>query len=93
MEHAVRILYFPLAGESLFYETVWEPLSSRRHSKKLTTMYKIHNNFVPDYLKQTFPMTWGSFSIYNTRNTSDNSIPKGKDCKFLRNLKICSRCD
>ena len=54
MEHAVRILYFPLAGESLFYETVWEPLSSRRHSKKLTKACKIHNNLVPDYLKQIF---------------------------------------
>ena len=39
-------------------------------------MYKNHNNSVPDYLKQIFPSTRGSLSRYNTRNTSDFSIPK-----------------
>ena len=27
--------------ESVYYETGWEPYSRRKHSKKLTTMYKI----------------------------------------------------
>ena len=33
-----------------YYETGWEPLSRRRHPKKLTTMYTIRNNLkiVPD---------------------------------------------
>ena len=77
--HAARIVTgLPIfsSRESLYYETGWEPLSSRRHSKKLTVMYKIHNNLVPDYLKQIFPSTRGSLSRYNTRNTSDYSIPK-----------------
>ena len=39
-------------------------------------MYKIHNNLVPDYIKQIFPSTRGSLSRYNTRNRSDYSIPK-----------------
>ena len=39
-------------------------------------MYKIHNNLVPDYLKQIFPSTRRSLSRYNTRNTSDYSITK-----------------
>ena len=36
-----------------------------RHSKKLITMYKIHNNLkiVPDYLKRFFPSTRGAFQF------------------------------
>ena len=48
--HAARIVTgLPIfsSTESLYYETGWEPFSSRRHSKKLTVMFKIHNNLVP----------------------------------------------
>ena len=49
-------------------------------------MYKIHNNLVPDYLKQIFPSTRGSLSRYNTRNTSDYSIPKCRLQIFKKSL-------
>ena len=79
--------YFPLENHFI-YETGWEPLSSRRHSKKLTKACKIHYNLVPDYRKQFFQVFGGSLSRYNTHNTSDFSIPKCVDCKFLRNLLL-----
>jgi hypothetical protein len=36
--------------ESLYFETGWEPLHSRRHSRKLHLFYKIRNNDSPLYL-------------------------------------------
>ena len=36
--------------ESLYFETGWEPLHSRRHSRKLNLFYKIRNNDSPLYL-------------------------------------------
>ena len=59
--------------ESLYFETGREPISSRRNSKKLTTMYKTQNNLVPYYLRQIFSGTQGSLSRYNIRNASDYS--------------------
>ena len=43
---------------------------------KLNTMYKVHNNLVPDYLKHIFPSTRSKESKYNTRNREDYTIPK-----------------
>lgn len=57
--------------ESLYLETGWTPLSERRKLAKLSTMYKIHNNLVPDYLKNIFPSTRSLESNYNTRNRED----------------------
>ena len=77
--HASRIVTgLPIISstESLYSETGWEPLSSRRKSIKLTTMFKVHNNLVPAYLKQIFPSTRGNLSRYNTRNTEDYDIPQ-----------------
>ena len=36
--------------ESLYFETGWEPLHSRRHSRKLSLFCKIRNNDSPLYL-------------------------------------------
>ena len=65
-----------VSREILYSETGLEPLVTRRRTAKLTTMFKVHNNVVPDYLKQIFPKTRGIESTYNTRNTEDYSIPK-----------------
>lgn len=62
--------------ESLYLETGWTPLSERRKLTKLSTMYKIHNNLVPDYLKEIFPSIRTLESNYNTRNREDYTIPK-----------------
>ena len=77
--HAARIVTgLPIISsrESLYLETGWEPLSNRRETSKLTTMFKVHNNFAPAYVKDTFPSKRGTISNYNTRNTDDYTIPK-----------------
>ena len=62
--------------ESLYLETEWEPLSERRRVAKLNTMYKVHNNLVPDYLKHIFPSTRRRESKCNTRKGEDHTNPK-----------------
>ena len=57
--------------KSLYLETGWEPLSERGRVAKLFTMYKVHNNLVPD-----FPSTKSRESKYNTRNREEYTIPK-----------------
>lgn len=37
--------------DSLYLETCLEPLSSKRANARLTTMYKINKNEVPQFLK------------------------------------------
>ena len=60
---------------SLYSETGWEPLVNRDRSK-LSTMYKIYNNLVPSYLKEITPAIRNIISHYNTRNSSNYSLPR-----------------
>ena len=62
--------------DSLYLETGLEPLNSRRTTAKLVTMYKIHNNEVPQYLKETIPSKVNSISSYDLRNGNNYIIPK-----------------
>lgn len=61
---------------SLYLETGWEPLITRRDRLKLSTMFKIHNNLVPSYLKDITPGIRNVTSNYNTRNSSNYSLPR-----------------
>ena len=61
---------------SLYLETRWEPLVNRRDRSKLSTMYKIYNNIVPSYLKKITPAIRNTISHYNTRNSSNYSLPR-----------------
>lgn len=61
---------------SLYLETGWEPLIKRRDRFKLSTMFKIHNNLVPSYLKDITPGIRNVTSHYNTRNSSNYSLPR-----------------
>ena len=62
--------------DALYLETGWEPLADRRKVAKLNTMYKVHHNLVPDYLKSIFPATRRNESKYDTRNREDYTIPR-----------------
>ena len=61
---------------SLHSETGWEPLVNRRDRSKLSTTYKIYNNLVPSYLKEITPAIRNTISHYNTRNSSNYSLPR-----------------
>ena len=54
--------------ESLYSETGWETLASRRNKHKLQLFYKMQNNLTPDYLSSLVPENVGNNSAYNLRN-------------------------
>jgi hypothetical protein len=74
--------------ESLYLETGWEPLSSRRKSIKLTTMFKVYNNLDPTYLKQLFPSTRGNLSRFDHKKADISiktmSVWMQSDCIFFK---------
>lgn len=45
-------------------------------TSKLTTMYKIYNKCVPEYLSQIIPNTRSNDSAYRTRNIENYSLPR-----------------
>ena len=73
--------------ESLYFETGWDPLSTRRKISRLKTMYKIDRHLLPDYISNIFPKKRTNISIYNTRNSENYSIPKCRlqlyKCSFI----------
>ena len=54
--------------DSLYTETGWETLGSRRKTHKLTTLYKMKNGLCPDYLASLVSATIGSASTYPLLN-------------------------
>lgn len=71
---------------SLYFETGWETLSARRMTSKLTTMYKIHNKCVPEYLSQIIPNTRSNDSAYRTRNIENYSLPRCRTELFKKSF-------
>ncbi|XP_062621091.1 uncharacterized protein LOC134282700, partial [Saccostrea cucullata] len=62
--------------DALYFETGWEPLHERRKKTRLTTMYKIDKNQVPEYLTDIIPNLRCNSSSYSTRNSQNYNIPK-----------------
>ena len=56
---------------SLFSETGWETLSSRRKKHKLQLLYKMQNDLSPNYLSPLVPPIVGSTSTYLLRNSEN----------------------
>ena len=62
--------------QSLYIETGWERLASRRLKSKLVLFYKMQNEMTPEYLSALAPPTVGSTTRYRLRNESDlQTIP------------------
>ena len=53
--------------DSLYSETGWETLASRRKKHKLQLFYKMQNSLTPDYLLSLVPENVGNNSAYNLR--------------------------
>jgi hypothetical protein len=62
-------------SESLYFETGWEPLHSRRRRRKLNMFYKIRNNNAPSYLCDCLLPFERNENAYNLRNQTDYSNP------------------
>ena len=60
---------------SLYYETGWEPLETRRKNKKLRLMYQMINGYSPEYLLQLIPPMRADATRYQLRNRYNISIP------------------
>ena len=61
---------------SLFYQTGWIPLSSRRKIARLKTMYKVDKNIILSYIRDIFPDKQCNASSYTTRNSQNYSLSK-----------------
>jgi hypothetical protein len=59
--------------ESLYFETGWEALQSRRRRRKLNMFYKIRNNNIPSYLCDCLLSFERNENAYNLRNQADYS--------------------
>ena len=59
--------------ESLYFETGWEPLHSRRRRRKLNMFYKIRNNNAPSYFCDCLLPFERNENAYNLRNQTDYS--------------------
>ena len=60
---------------SLYYETGWETLYTRRKNKKLRLLYQIINGNAPDYLLELIPPIRADVTRYQLRNSNQISIP------------------
>ena len=57
--------------DTLYTETGWETLKSRRNKHKLTLFYKMKSGMSPHYLTTIIPPIVGNTSTYNLRNSND----------------------
>ena len=61
---------------SLYAETGWEKLNTRREIRKLSALfYNIVKGDTPDYLSDLLPRTVNQANNYNLRNTNNFTIP------------------
>ena len=62
--------------QSLYIETGWESLASKRQKSKLVLFYKMQNEMTPEYLSSLAPQAVDSTTRYRLRNESDlQTIP------------------
>lgn len=62
--------------DSLYLETGWNSLSTRRKIARLKTMFKVDKNIIPSYIKECFPDKRCNLSNYTMRNSQNYSLPK-----------------
>ena len=60
--------------QSLYFETGWEMLITRRERRKLTLFYKMHNKLTPPYLYTLLPGLVGDRNPYPLRNNHNYII-------------------
>ena len=63
---------------SLYAETRWEKLNTRRKIRKLSLFYNIVKGDTPDYLSDLLPRTVNQANNYNLRNTNNFIIPRSR---------------
>ncbi|PJE77717.1 hypothetical protein CI610_03355 [invertebrate metagenome] len=61
--------------QSLYKESQLQPLSERRKFRKLSMMYKLHNDLTPSYFSNLLPPRVGERNSYNVRNKENYTVP------------------
>jgi hypothetical protein len=62
--------------DSLYQETGWEKLSSRRERRKLCLMYNMYHGHAPSYLCALLPPHVSDVTNYPVRNRNDYTVPR-----------------
>ena len=77
LEAAIIVTRLPIftKTDSVYFETIWEPLHTRHHRRKLQLFYKIYKGLAPQYLHHLILPTIQSTTIYPLRNGSDLTVP------------------
>ena len=76
--NAARIIIgLPIFGsrESLYFETGWESLETRRNWRKLSLFHEIHNNKAPGYMIECLS-DYSNVGNYNLRNQTHYRVPR-----------------
>lgn len=72
----VASLPFIASRESLYFETWWGKIYSRRKISRQKTMYEIDQNILCSYIMDISPNKSTSVSNYSSRNAQNYSLPK-----------------
>jgi hypothetical protein len=62
--------------DSVYKETGWEKISSRRERKKLCLMYNMYHGHAPSYLCDLLPPLVRDVTNYPVRNRNDYNLPR-----------------
>ena len=62
--------------DSVYQETGWGKLSSRRERKKLCLMYNMYHGYAPSYLCDLLPPLVRDVTNYPVRNRNDYTVPR-----------------
>ena len=77
--------------DSIYKETGWETLSTRRKVKKTaTSFYKIVNKEAPDYLYELVPPLVAANVNYNLRNSHNIHVPFNCLCVYQDSYFPCT---
>ena len=78
---------------SLYFETGWETLATRRSNRKLNLMYRIVNCDTPVYLNELLPNRVGHSTSYMLRNMQNFEIPITRSSFMPSTLKLWNHLD
>ena len=76
--------------DSIYKETGWEKLSTRRKVNKLLLFYKIVNKEAPDYLYELVPPLVAANVNYNLRNSHNMHVPFNRLSVFQNSYFPCT---
>ena len=71
---------------SLYTDTGWESLTSRRENHKLMLYYKMQHGMTPEYLSSLVPPTVGSTARYPLCNESDLQTVPAKSQQYFNSF-------